>query len=89
MSVKTLYNDIIKIIELLLEDEVQGKKEFERWQMEGGQPDKKVQDGWHYISHFLADQDIRIKDKEYDVYMKLRMKEILGDFRALIEEEEY
>ena len=38
------------------------------------EPDPLIASVWHDLSHFVADDDIRAKDKEYETYQRNLLK---------------
>lgn len=72
-----LIEDIKCIVSLILVDEELGRKKFEEWTMDGGEPDEEILADWHLISHFYADTKERRKDKELDQYFRAKLQRIL------------
>lgn len=72
-----LRQELKKILRQILDDEELGREMFENWTMEEGELDQELQEDWHWISHFFADTDDRVKDKELDLYFRSQLQRIL------------
>lgn len=72
-----LREELKRIVLQILHDEELGREMFENWTMDGGELDQGLQEDWHWISHFFADANDRVKDKELDAYFRSELQRIL------------
>lgn len=70
---------------MLLESVLKGKLNpadaLREWPDIDNETDKVICNAWHELHHFYADEDIRIKDADYDKYQRDLLRSYISDIR--------
>ncbi len=80
--------DVVRLLEMAAAGKLDSAVALEQWPDIDSEEDALIAAGWHELSHFANDGDIRDRDKEYDEYQrnslceyarKIREKYALGE----------
>ncbi|SHI49874.1 hypothetical protein SAMN02745181_0260 [Rubritalea squalenifaciens DSM 18772] len=71
-----LYKELYDLIEVILDNEKKGQEEFSRWDLSHGNVDPFIEQSWHFLSHYFADEDIMERDFDYAKDMRNELMNI-------------
>jgi hypothetical protein len=72
---KSKYQAVAELLEQVAAGALDANDALEKWPNIDAETDSLVSASWHHLSHFAVDDDIREKDKIYDVYQRRLLTE--------------
>jgi hypothetical protein len=72
---------VVSLLELVADGQIPAASALEKWPDIDRETDSLIAAAWHDLSHFAADDDIRRRDKAYDLYQRKLLKEMASRIR--------